>query len=337
MGSEALHKFTAYMRGLQGTKAGHARDSALRGLGRIFSTAHAVGRRQHSDAKPHPLFRIIAAQTGDPYERWPLDDLSALRRESEELLDFLPREITTTVEQRVFGEPGVPVLEMTPKTIRDDRCIVYLHGGGFVMGSAESVLPEADALARKLRRRVYVVDYPLAPEHCLAEQTQAAITVLQSIFETHPTFDIVGESAGGYLGLYSLLHDAELNAACQNAVLFYPFLDLSVESESVRRFDSGYLLSRRILQWFVECAINGSEREEWRLARSNAELHPNILIIVGEFDPLLDDWHAISEFAPRLTTRVAPGLMHGFMQMRGILPERDKWIEQAVRFLDQGQ
>jgi acetyl esterase/lipase len=333
MASEALHKLTAYMRGLQGTKAGWVRDGVLRGVGRVFSAAHAADRKWRANPKPHPLFRIIAAQTGDPYERWPLDDLPALRRESEELLEFLPREVKTAVERRVFGEPGIWVLELTPGSIRDDRCVVYFHGGGFVMGSAESVLPEADVLARKLQRRVYVVDYPLAPEHSLVAQTQAATTALRSIYDSHPTFDIVGESAGGYLGLYSLLHESDLNEACQNAVLFYPLLDLSVDSEAVQRFDTGYLLSRRILQWFVDCATGGTEREDWRLERVDAQLHPDILIIVGEFDPLLDDWRAISRCAPRLTTRVAPGLMHGFMQMRGILPERDEWIDETVRFL----
>jgi acetyl esterase/lipase len=335
MSSEALHEFTRYMRGLQGSKAGLVRDATLMCVGRGFSGAYALQRRVSKSPAPHPLFRILAAQTGDPYDVWPLDDLPSLRLKSEEMLDFLPRHVKGHVVTHHMGtDQGTTVLEVVPQNVSDETAVIYLHGGGFVMGSASSVLPEADAIASGLGRSVFVMDYPLAPEKRLNVTAQAVDEVLHWIATRRSVFQLVGESAGGYLGIRSLLRDPSLNASCNAAVLFYPLLDLQVDSDSVKRFSSGFMLSRRILEWFVACAVpEGEAAESWCLRHETSSLRAKVLVIVGEYDPLLDDWKAISGHTSQLSVQVAPGLMHGFMQMRGILPEREKWLEAGVEYL----
>jgi acetyl esterase len=334
MASEGLHKLTRYMRGLQGTRAGKVRDATLRVAGVGFSGYYALSKRLSKERRPHPLFRILAAQAGDPYDEWPLDDVGALRAKSEALLDFLPCQVHgDVVEHSVGGNSGVRILEVAPRTLRSDVCVAYFHGGGFVMGSAESVLPEADALGAELGCVVYVVDYPLAPESKLDQQVAAANEALSWIRNQGKRFRVVGESAGGYLSLFALLDDDSLNADCDAVVLFYPFLDLQVNSESVQRFSSGFMLSRRILQWFVACASPRDGLDAWNLGQGESQVQAPVLIIVGEYDPLLDDWRAVSKRVPNLTLEEAPGLMHGFMQMRGILPDRERWLRRAIEFL----
>ncbi|RIK94547.1 MAG: hypothetical protein DCC71_23565, partial [Proteobacteria bacterium] len=67
-----------------------------------------------------------------------------------------------SVRARTLG--GVAVLEVTPRALRSgDRAVVYLHGGGYVSGSARATLPRSAAIADATGRRVLAVEYPLAP------------------------------------------------------------------------------------------------------------------------------------------------------------------------------
>ena len=334
MSSKTVRKVTSQLRELQGTPAGHARDRVLGLVGMGLSGYDRLSKRFLRKAGPHPLFRILAAQTGDPFDEWTLDNLPLLRRKFEGQLDFMPKDVPGKATLRNgAGQYKTPVIEIVPDVLRDDERIVYLHGGGFVLGSASSVLPEAAALAQELGRRTYVVEYPLAPESRL-DVTAAAVSEAIAWATEGKTFSLVGESAGAYLGLRTLLTNASLNSKCRNVVCFYPFLDLRVDSSAVEKFNRGFLLSQRILEWFVSCALPvGQSVDDWLLQDSHGSVSARVLVIVGEFDPLLRDVDAVAANIQDLTVEVAPGLMHGFMQIRGLLPERDLWLKRCVRFL----
>lgn len=339
--SERIRKATAALRKLQGTPAGSIRDALAAGIGATLSLetamSRAMGRRQ-----PHPLFRLMAHQTGEPYDRWPLSDLAKLRSNSEELLEFLPKQVKSartdwSIQTRQpAGQPGtVPIIELTPDQVVE-RPVAYLHGGGFVMGSAESILPEADAMARMLGSRSYAIGYPLAPEFKLPEIAAATVDALRWVSSRSPDgFYLVGESAGGYLGLSALLTSQDLADSCRGVVLFYPLLDLGLASDASHEFGSGFMLTRKLLEWFVRSATpTGLDPRSFSLASlSTGRLSTPILIECGEFDPLVQDWQAIASIAPVLEVRVIPGLMHGFMQLRGVLPERDQELRYACRYL----
>ncbi|SEN17782.1 Acetyl esterase/lipase [Loktanella fryxellensis] len=86
-------------------------------------------------------------------------------------------------EGRWFGTDGAPIL--------------WLHGGGYVFGGSDSHAAPAAALARIAGRRVFVPDYPLAPEHPWPAPLDATAPILDAL----PDCDVVGDSAGGHLAL----------------------------------------------------------------------------------------------------------------------------------------
>lgn len=77
------------------------------------------------------------------------------------------------------------------------RPIVWLHGGGYVFGGSDSHAAPARVLADLTGRPVFVPDYPLAPEHPWPAPRDAALAVLTALDRP----DVVGDSAGGHLGL----------------------------------------------------------------------------------------------------------------------------------------
>lgn len=102
---------------------------------------------------------------------------------------------------------GVPCGIVTPRT--HHGTLLWLHGGGFVLGSARSYLPLASALARQSGRRVILPDYRLAPEHPFPAAPDDCLAVARELATQGP-FALGGDSAGGCLAaavLADLLRD----------------------------------------------------------------------------------------------------------------------------------
>lgn len=111
------------------------------------------------------------------------------------------------------------------------RPIVWLHGGGFAFGSPRTHRAAAIAVARATSRPVWLVDYPLAPEHPYPH----ALGALETLHLPH-ALDIVGDSAGGNLALAWALRRKKKD----RLVLLSPWLDLRVNSLSAQQNHSGH-------------------------------------------------------------------------------------------------
>ncbi len=136
------------------------------------------------------------------------------------------------------------LFSLGPATVRDDSVgtvrmlrvasgeppapytILYLHGGGYAIGSARGYRPLASYLARVTGAEVVVPDYRLAPEHPAPAGLEDALTVYRELAAQGPVV-IAGDSAGGGLTLASAvaIRDAGLSAP-RCLVLFSPWLDL---------------------------------------------------------------------------------------------------------------
>ena len=96
---------------------------------------------------------------------------------------------------------GLDALVIDPARRRGNRRILYLFGGGFVMGSPFEDLPIAAALAAGTGAQVIAPAYPLAPEHPFPAAHQACIEVARAVLAETPDTALAGESAGGNLAL----------------------------------------------------------------------------------------------------------------------------------------
>jgi acetyl esterase len=212
--------------------------------------------------------------------------------------------------------------------------LLYLHGGGFTIGSIET----HDSLCRQLALHsgaaVVSLEYRLAPEHRFPTAVLDAWDALQwlaadsSLGLDTPRLAVGGDSAGGSLAAVCALlaRDAGLPLALQ--LLFYPGTAAAQDSESHRRFAHGPLLDRATLDWFFGHYIDQADREDWRFAPLNAHDHSGLApawIGLAECDPLLDEGLAYADVLRAAGVKVQlelwPGVVHDFIKMGRVVPE----------------
>ncbi|MET1114670.1 MAG: alpha/beta hydrolase [Comamonas sp.] len=214
--------------------------------------------------------------------------------------------------------------------------LLYLHGGGFTIGSIET----HDVLCRELARlagcMVVSLDYRLAPEHRFPTASNDAWDGLQWLAANAPALGadparlaVGGDSAGGTLAAVSaiLARDAGLALALQ--LLIYPGTTAHQDTESHRRFAHGMVLESASIDWFFDHYVRSPEdREDWRFAPLNAPDLEGVapaFVCLAECDPLVDEGVL---YADRLRAagvavdlEIYRGVTHEFIKMGRAIPE----------------
>jgi len=234
---------------------------------------------------------------------------------------------------------------------RPERCpiIVYLHGGGFVKGG----IGESDAFCRNLARvtehLVVSIDYRLAPEHpfpaafddAVAATRWAAMHAVEFGGAAGPVI-VCGESAGGNLAAGTCLRlRSDSQISIRHQILLQPVVDFTLSFPSTAMPPSECLVPRDDLAWYYRTFRNGRcEATDPRVSPLFApDLFglPPALIIAAEYDTLRDEAKA---YADRLKAVGVParyicaeGMIHGFLQMRGLVPDAQIATEEIARAL----
>ncbi len=150
---------------------------------------------------------------------------------------------------------GVPVEWVEPKALSQDAgapICVYLHGGGFIVGSLNSHRDMATHLAHMAQVRMLMVDYRLAPEHPYPAAHEDAMAVYQGLLErgvAPSQLPLGGDRAGGHLALATAqsIRDVGLPLP-RGLVLFSPWLDLTHGGDSIAtNEDTDAMLHRQLL------------------------------------------------------------------------------------------
>jgi acetyl esterase len=222
--------------------------------------------------------------------------------------------------------------------------MLYLHGGGFVIGSLET----HDSLCRQLARRsgaaVLALDYRLAPEHRFPVAVHDAWDALCWLQQHGASWGldvsrlaVGGDSAGGTLAAVCALQarDAGLPLALQ--LLITPGTSAHGDTGSRRLFANGFLLDAATIEWFFEQYIEHNHRGDWRFApltRDELEGVAPACVILAECDPLVDEGLA---YADRLraagvsvTLELYRGLTHDFIKMGRVLDEAGQALQAAA-------
>lgn len=214
---------------------------------------------------------------------------------------------------------------------RDDRALLYLHGGGYCIGSINSHRLLAADLARAAGVRVLVLDYRLAPEHPFPAAVDDAVAAYRFLLDAG--FDrrrlaIAGDSAGGGLTAATLLalrdRDLPLPAA---AALLSPWLDLSQSGDSMTTCAAlDPMVQRASLQRMADAYLAGGDPRTPLASPLFGDLRhlPPLLIQVGTAETLLDDARRFaaraSEAGVEATLEVWDDMIHVW-QAFGMLPE----------------
>ncbi len=237
---------------------------------------------------------------------------------------------------------GVPAYWLDAPDAEPDRFLLFIHGGGYSLGSLRSHGPLATRIARETRRRVLFPEYRLAPEHPFPAAVNDVLATWQWLIAegADPASVVaIGDSAGGglTLALLQALRDRG-QAAPDAAVLISPWIDLTLSGASMNgRAAEDPVLSRARLARLASEYLNGAdprEREASPLFGSHAGLPP-LLIQSGSAEVLLSDAQRLAEAAARdgvnVTLNVADGLPHVY---HGALdtPETATAIRQIAQF-----
>jgi epsilon-lactone hydrolase len=243
---------------------------------------------------------------------------------------------------------GVPVLTAAPATDSGNygQRILYLHGGGYIVGSLAGYRSLTAHLALRTGVRVDNVGYRLAPEHPYPAAIDDALAAYRAMLvETEPgQIALAGDSAGAGLTLALLVaaRDAGLPLP-SGALLISPWIALDAEEEGsrLRNATRDPLMSFRGFS-FMRNAYLGSEAKAPLLSSPLwADLNglPPLMIIVGSAEMLLDDALALvrraAEADLRVVLSVLPHMFHGFHSRSAVLAEADHAIDAAAQFLSE--
>ncbi|MEJ5944194.1 alpha/beta hydrolase [Pseudokineococcus basanitobsidens] len=215
--------------------------------------------------------------------------------------------------------------------------VVFLHGGGFVIGDLDTHDLPCRLLASDLGAVVVSVDYGLAPEHPFPEGLEDAWAALVAVAETvgdlggdRARLVVAGDSAGANLAAVCALRARDEGLALAAQLLVYPTVDPAGDHPSRTENAEGYFLTDRDMAWFtghylgVDTATEAGARAARERARDVriSPLHADLagvapaVVATAQYDPLRDEGvayaRALEAAGARVWHRTFPGLVHGF-------------------------
>jgi monoterpene epsilon-lactone hydrolase len=224
------------------------------------------------------------------------------------------------------------------------RAILYLHGGGYVIGSINTHRSLAARLSRAAKARVLVIDYRLAPEHpfpAAVDDSVAAYRWMLAQGLKASRIAVSGDSAGGGLTAATLvaIRDAKLPLPAAGALLS-PWVDMEGIGESMTSKDSvDPMVHKDGLLGMAKAYLGGQNPRTPLAAPLYADLAglPPLLIQVGTAETLLDDASRFAERAKKAGVNVTyepwENMIHVFQVFAPMLDEGQQAIEKIGAFV----
>jgi acetyl esterase len=290
---------------------------------RLHPQAEALRKRRLADGL-RPLYLLSVSEARDA-------DLAAIQAEA-----AAPEKMANIVNRAIAGEAGeIPIRVYIPERNRLHPVLLYLFGGGWVLGTIET----ADAVCRRLARlthcAVVAVGYRLAPEHKFPAAVNDCYAAACWISEHGPELGldstriaVGGDSAGGNLA-------AAVTLICRDRgrphllfqLLVYPVTDYQADTPSRRENIDPYFFNRNSVAWYwshyLASDADGLNPLASPLRASDLRNLPPALVITAEFDPLRDEGEMYAEKlrADGVATELKryEGMVHGFFAMTGVL------------------
>ncbi len=235
--------------------------------------------------------------------------------------------------------------------------LLYLHGGGFTIGS----IATHDRLCRSLSHlahcAVLSLAYRLAPEHPFPTAADDAWDGLRWLNDNAHALGldgtrlaVGGDSAGGTLAAVCALQARDAGIALALQLLFYPGCAMQQDSAAHQRFGHGFLLEAEHIEWmFAHYLRSPADRSDWRFApldgrdAQGAQVDADGLAPawfgLAECDPLLDEGLAYADklraAAVPVTLELYRGVVHEFIKMGRAIPQAHTAHQDAARALRQ--
>lgn len=225
-----------------------------------------------------------------------------------------------------------------------DRVVLYLHGGGYVLGGCATHRNIAARLALSADSRVVVPEYRLAPENPFPAAVHDASAAYDSLLDagiSPSAIAVAGDSAGGGLtaALLLTLRDGGRPLPAL-AVLMSPWMDLTLSGESYRtRVDLDPIDRVIALRRMVQCYVGAGDPATPLASPLFGDLHglPPLLVQVGDHEVLLDDSIRLAQKARAALVAVDleiwPEMWHGWHHSSPALPEANEAIARIGEYI----
>lgn len=241
-------------------------------------------------------------------------------------------------EKRVFyvGDMRLCQWRGQDAPMQNAPALLYLHGGGWVIGSPETHEDICSILANRMGAVVIAPDYRLAPEHPFPAALDDSVAALKYMKDNagdlglNPSrIAVGGDSAGGNLAaVVALMARDGVVPQTTAQLLIYPVTNQAQDAESFHSFSDGFGLTAAAMTWFRDHYLSDPDSfEDWRAAPLRASslkgVCPASIILAGH-DVLYSEGKAYAErleSEARATVHCWPGQIHGFVSKSGIIPE----------------
>jgi len=225
----------------------------------------------------------------------------------------------------------------------NDIVMLFIHGGGYVAGTAQGSRDLVARLCIAGRMRALSIDYRLAPEFPFPAGIEDCVKAYRWLLGQGVDarrIAMVGPSSGGGLVAAALLalRDAGVRLpGC--AVCISPFVDMTVSSESLRRGPGDDVMDPGVIRSFARIYLDGQDPRQPLASPVFADLSglPPLLIQVGSVEVLLDEARALKERATACGVKVTctewESMFHGWVAFAATLPEGAEAIAQVGAFI----
>ena len=272
-------------------------------------------------------------------------DVSAFREQMAASNQFAPKIPEDVVTDNIDAN-GVACEWVSMGDAIGNKVLMYLHGGGYVLGGPDSHRDLCWRLSEISGVRVLVVDYRLAPEHPFPAAVDDATSAYRWLLdEGYSASDIVigGDSAGGGLAVAMMINLKNLGVKLPHgAILLSPWVDLSCSGDSIAAHASvDPMLSPVALEKFAAMYIGDLDRKAPLASPLFADLSglPPMLIHVGSTEVLLSDAERLvsklNEAGCEVVLEVWPKMAHVFQLFAGRVPEAREAVDKLGAFVKQ--
>jgi acetyl esterase len=294
------------------------------------------------------LLEAIEAAGTQAIETLPLQEARQAALDGIRIVGGQPEEIGRVEDLRIPHPEGpIPIRVYTPEGDGPFPCLVYFHGGGWVVCNLDTHEVVCRAIARRAGAVVVSVDYRLSPEYKFPAAVEDCYAATQWVAANAARLGVDpgrmavgGDSAGGNLATVMCLKSRdEGGAGLALQVLVYPVTNLaSFDTESYREFAEGHYLTRAEMEWFrghylarIKDALNPYASP---LLAADLRGLPPTLAITAECDPLRDEGEAyakrLADAGVAVTCSRYGGMIHPFFSMGGVLSQGYRAIEQVA-------
>jgi epsilon-lactone hydrolase len=284
-----------------------------------------------------PRLRRAGEVVDEPTERQAIEGLH--HRQNRTLPTRAVRRFAARFDVRTEDIAGFPVYTITARGWAAERTLLYLHGGGFTMPIDPVHVRYATTLARGLRARVVMPDYPPAPEHSWRDSHEP-IADLAARAATREPVVLVGDSAGGgYAVAVAMTLRDRGGPTATRMVLHAPWVDLTMSSPEIPEYAARdpWLFPGKAEVWGRWWAGRTDDLDRPEVSPALGDLRglPPALMFYGTRDLLAPGCRLLARRATKagwpLTTVEEPDAIHVYSIMPG-LPESRRALRRAVEF-----